>query len=524
MNIYGEENGVAASYRSGLRTWLATSIAGAFLLYYVSNVIFGRKRLPGPWLTIPFLGDTIELAISDQARMLFSRFKRYGRVFRMQLLGFEAYVVADPEALRPLLSDDGASVAMPVKTFIWLMENLNVLRSKETHRPWRKLHLAAVTGGGLKAMVPSVRKIMEDHVREWAADGRVEIFDEARLLSLDLAIFAITGVDLEGKVDIPWFKEQVSMFVRGLYGLPIVLPGSRVAKALAAKKRLLDTLMLLMRERHEAFYAEWEAAGKDADKIASKMMESGEHISLNKVQMMGFHSTGGETLRDSALSVLHSVMAAADTTRFALFNTWALLAQLPAVQDKVFEEQKKVIAEFGPEIDFRAMSNIPYLDAVFKEALRLLPPSAGGFRKLTRGVTIHGVALPAGTIVWYHALLLQTLDPVLWDGDTSYDIPPYMDWRNNLEGAFQPERWLGDEAKRPRSFYVFGSGSHLCAGMNLVQMEVKLLLTLVMRRFRLELEVPDMLLRLAAQFPYLMPAKGTDGMRLVPRAEELPCS
>ncbi|GIL92804.1 hypothetical protein Vretimale_19235 [Volvox reticuliferus] len=217
-------------------------------------------------------------------------------------------------------------------------------------------------------------------------------------------------------------------------------------------------------------------------------------------------------------------MAAGDTTRFALFNTWALLAQLPAIQDKVFEEQKKVIAEFGPEIDFRALSNMPYLDAIFKEALRILPPTAGGFRKLTRDATISGVTLPAGTIVWYHALLLQILDPVLWDGDTSYDIPPYMDWKNNLEGAFQPERWLGDEAKRPRSFYVFGWGSHLCVGMNLVQMEVKLLLTLVMRRFRLELEVPDMMRRLAAQFPYVVPAKGTDGMRLVPRVQGLPWS
>ncbi|GIL61137.1 hypothetical protein Vafri_15545 [Volvox africanus] len=524
MSIYSEENGASAFSHSALLPWLATTVAGAFLLYYFSNIIFGRKRLPGPWLTIPFLGDTIELALSDYARMMFSRFKRYGRVFRMRLLGFEAYVVADPEVLRPLLSDDGATVAMPVQTFNWLMENLNVLRSKETHRPWRKLHLAAVTGGGLKAMVPLIRQIMEDHVRQWATDGRVEIFEEARLLGLDLAIFAITGINLEGKVDVTWFKEQVSMYVRGLYGLPIVLPGSKMAKALAAKRRLLNTLMPLMRERHEAFHAEWEAAGKDADKIASKMMESGDGVSLNKVQMLGFHSTGGETLRDSALSALHGIMAAADTTRFALFNTWAILAQMPAVQDKVFEEQKKVIAEFGPEIGYQAMSNMPYLDAVFKEALRVLPPSSGGFRKLTRDVTICGVTLPAGTIVWYHALLLQMLDPVLWDGDTSYDIPPYMDWRNNLEDAFQPERWLADEAKRPRNFYVFGSGSHMCPGMNLVQMEVKLLLTLVMRRFSLELEVPDMLLRLAAQFPYLIPAKGTDGMRLVPRVQGLPWS
>ncbi|EFJ44894.1 hypothetical protein VOLCADRAFT_106263 [Volvox carteri f. nagariensis] len=445
-----------------------------------------------------------------------------GRVFRMKLLGMETYVVADPEALRPLLSDDGAHFAIPIASFNWLMESLSVQNSKQTHGPWRKLHMAALTGGGLKALLPAVRRIMEDHVQQWASSGRVGIFEEARRMGLDLSIFAITGVDLEGKIDMRWFKEQMYLFLGGLYGLPFALPGTKLAKGLAAKKRLLGALMPLLKERHEAFHAEWEAAGGDPAKVAAKLMdESEEPITVHKAQMMGFHSIGAGTLRGTAMSVLHSVMAAADTTRFALFNTWALLAQLPAVQDKIYEEQQKVVSELGPELSFQALSRMPYLDAVFKEALRVLPPSSGGFRKLTRDATICGVTLPAGTLIWYHALLLQILDPVLWDGDTSVDLPPHMDWQNNLEAAFQPERWMGDETQRPRSFYVFGWGSHLCAGTNLVQMEVKLLLALVMRRFRLELEMPDMLTR-AELFPYVVPVKGTDGMRLVPREESLP--
>ena len=37
-------------------------------------------------------------------------------------------------------------------------------------------------------------------------------------------------------------------------------------------------------------------------------------------------------------------MASADTTRFALFNTWALVAQSARVQEKLYEEQQKVRA------------------------------------------------------------------------------------------------------------------------------------------------------------------------------------
>jgi cytochrome P450 len=56
-----------------------------------------------------------------------------------------------------------------------------------------------------------------------------------------------------------------------------------------------------------------------------------------------------------------------------------------------------VVAEFGPELSFQALSKMPYLDAVFKEAMRVLPASSGSFRKLIRDVRVGDVTLPTGT-------------------------------------------------------------------------------------------------------------------------------
>ncbi|GLC51530.1 hypothetical protein PLESTB_000512400 [Pleodorina starrii] len=517
-NSPGDSDG---SSSRGPLAWVATAAAGIVLLSFLVKTLLGRKRLPGPLFTVPIFGDSIELLTSDPARLLFNRFKRYGKVFRMHLLGCEAVVVADPEALRPILGNDGALFEIPVQSFRWLMGSYYVQNRKDIHTPWRKLFLNLLTGGGLKEMLPRVRKIMEEHVQQWERDGRVEIFEEARLMGLDLAIFAITGVHLEGLVDLDWFKEQMELFLGGLWGLPFALPGGKLSKGLAAKERLLEALMPLLKDRHEAFCAEFETAGRDATQMVNRLLESKEPVTVQKAQMVGFHSMGCDSLRDTAQSVLHSVMAAADTTRFSLFNCWALLAQLPRVQDKIFEEQKKVVAEYGPEVIFSALSNMPYLEATFKEALRLFPSTAGGFRKLTRDKKVGDLTLPAGTTVWVHALMLQMVDPVLWDGDTSVDLPPHMDWRNNLEAAFRPERWLGDEKQRPRNFYVFGNGAHQCAGMQLVILEVKLLLALVLRKYRLRPETPDMLRRCEV-FPFVVPARGTDGMLLVPREEPLP--
>ncbi len=73
---------------------------------------------------------------------------------------------------------------------------------------------------------------------------------------------------------------------------------------------------------------------------------------------------------------------------------------------------------------------------------------------------------PAGEMVWFHAGLLHTTDPALWDGDTAAPVAPHMDWRGGLGEAFRPERWLGS-GPRPCN-YTFGTGAHLCPGMNLV--------------------------------------------------------
>ena len=48
----------------------------------------------------------------------------------------------------------------------------------------------------------------------------------------------------------------MSMFLAGLYGLPFALPGTKLSRGLAAKERLLATLMPLLKERHETFRAE----------------------------------------------------------------------------------------------------------------------------------------------------------------------------------------------------------------------------------------------------------------------------
>lgn len=47
--------------------------------------------------------------------------------------------------------------------------------------------------------------------------------------------------------------------------------------------------------------------------------------------------------------------------------------------------------------------------------------------------------------------------------------------------------------------------------------EVKLLLAMLLRKYRLQLHTPDMLARASQMFPFVIPRRGTDRVLLEPR-------
>ncbi len=58
--------------------------------------------------------------------------------------GFQVYVVADPEALRPVLSDEAGLFTMPARAFTRLMGTCNVLDKKDVHGPWVRDYVVVV--------------------------------------------------------------------------------------------------------------------------------------------------------------------------------------------------------------------------------------------------------------------------------------------------------------------------------------------------------------------------------------------
>jgi cytochrome P450 len=112
-----------------------------------------------------------------------------------------------------------------------------------------------------------------------------------------------------------------------------------------------------------------------------------------------------------------------------------------------------------------AKTNLPYTQAVLREALRLWPPSAGLFSKQVpeQGDYLHGYYLPKGTEVGQSMMGIGRQERI-FGGDAE---------------IFRPERWIeaSSDAERFEEMQaavelVFSTGKYVCLGKQIAWMEL----------------------------------------------------
>ena len=189
-----------------------------------------------------------------------------------------------------------------------------------------------------------------------------------------------------------------------------------------------------------------------------KNPETGEHFNF-------------DFLRDIVMSFF---IAGRDTTACTLTFAIKLLAEHPSAQERLFRE---VIVAFGsdgdPECD--SVGNLPYLDAVIKESLRLYPPVPSDVKGCVDDDTLpSGHFLPAGTDVTFEPYAMGR-STELWGEDAH---------------LFNPERWLGEKIGPPEDMFkfpVFQAGPRYCLGMRMALLEAKVLTAMIVRKYVFEL-------------------------------------
>ena len=179
-------------------------------------------------------------------------------------------------------------------------------------------------------------------------------------------------------------------------------------------------------------------------------------------------------------------VAAYDTCQTALFWTLVMLSQHPRIARDVADELAKPRGHGATGID--KARNLPLLDAVVKESMRLFPPVPLQVRRAMRDTEIGGYPVPEKTRVVLSAFVTNRMP----------DIYPEPD-------RFIPGRW--DTIKPTGYEYaVFSGGPRICPGQWFGMSALKVSLATILTRYRVALE-PNVRIDYGIQ-PTLSPRAG----------------
>lgn len=413
-----------------------------------------QPRMPGP-APMPLLGARGNLLrfLADPISYMERVYGRYGTLASMtngnlaQVLGF------GPDYNRLLLSDAGRFYtifeALTARQLKQRRRGVGLLAMNgEQHKQQRRLMMPSFH----RKQVESYRDVMVAFTQQaldgWRLGQHIDVAREAGQLTLRIACQTLFGLDIADGA--PELRQLASRLLSNNQFAPqnmlfqVDLPGTPFHALLRNAERLEDAILELIR-RKRAQQAE------QIDVLALLMAARDE----NGAQLTDFELIGHTTTL---------LLAGHETTANTLCWTLLLLAQHPHILADLLDELDGVLQGAAPSVE--QLGRLRLLEQVIKESLRVLPPAAMMSRISTQAFEIGPYALPPNTFV--------TLSPYM-----THRLPELYD----APRVFRPRRWETLDPT-PYEYIPFGAGPRMCIGMSFAWMELKIVLAMLLQRFR----------------------------------------
>jgi cytochrome P450 len=423
----------------------------------------------------------------DPLPLLLSAYEEFGPIFSMRLLHSRVVFMLGPEA------NHFVTVGHP-ENFHWRESSFGDLIpllgdglltvDDDYHDRARAIMMPAFHREQIVAAVAAMAAEADAAIERLPPGQTVDIYDWMRNLAMRIAMRALLGLDPDeagkGAAAAEHFERAL-----GYYGIDFqwrLIRGPRSPwSKLISSRQVLD----------EIVFAEVKRRRADPDPGRQDI------LSL----LVGARGEGGEEFTDREVrdQLMTLMFAGHDTSTSTLTFMMHELARHPEVVARLREEQDRVLGGEPPTVD-QLEREMPYLEMVLDEVLRLYPPAWIGPRRAVREFEFGGYTVPRGAYLNYCSWASHRIPEVFPDPE-----------------AFIPERFTRErKAALPRGAYVpFGGGSRICIGKRFGQTEVKLVATMLLQRLRLD-ALPGRTMTIR-QMPTLSP-KGGLRMRVRERA------
>lgn len=431
-------------------------------------LLFNHRRRPknSPPIAsvgIPMLGNFIEFG-KNPIKFIRTCFDKYGGVYTVPMLHNNLTFLVGPEASAPFFQLNDDFMSQPeVYGFMTPVFGKGVVYDAEPKKRVQQMQNMAgsLRSRSLKVYVPKIEKETLDYISRWGDSGTINLLQALSELTILSASRCLHGDEVrEGMFeDVSRLFHDIDMGITPLSFFFPYLPTAAHKKRDEARKELGALFGKAIRMRRDS--------GKDTS----------ENTDVLQVFMDMVYKDGTKLSEDEIAGLLIALLFAGQHTS-SITSSWTMFMLLhnPRCMDIVKKEQETVLSSPRASLDFDSVGNMEYLQNCVKEVLRMHPPLIMLMRMAMQDVetTCNGTkyTIPKGDIVFTSPAASGRLPGVFKNPD-----------------AFEPERFGPERNEHkvlPFSYLGFGGGMHACMGQQFGLMQVKTIVSILVRNYTFE--------------------------------------
>ena len=416
-----------------------------------------RKVLP-PDLRggLPLVGHAVEFR-RDPVGLLARGRRQFGEIFSFPLAGKHVTVLTGPAANEAFFhaGDDQLS-AREAYQFTVPIFGKDIAYDATPAMMSEQLGLLfpALRDQRLQAYARFMAEEADRYFEQWGESGEVDLPAAMNELTVFIASRCLIGHEFRQRLSAE-FAELYHDLEGGLNLLAFFQP--RLPQP-TFKRR--DRARVRMAELISQIIAERRASGREGEDFLQTLMTA--------------RYSDGRALSDDAITGLLLTVIFAGQHTSAVLATWTgvLLLQHPRYLPPILREQHDVFSG-GRDMSLDALRRLAALERAIKEAERMRPPLVMLMRKILRDFEYREYSAPAGGLAMVSPAVSHRLPEVFHDPE-----------------RYDPDRFApGREEDRQSSYRLigFGGGKHRCIGLTFAYQQVKVIWSILLQRFELEL-------------------------------------
>jgi sterol 14-demethylase len=409
-------------------------------------------KMPGAW---PLLGHMLEFGKNPFDYMVRLR-KTLGEIGEFRMFHQKMVLMTGPEANEAFFRAPDAqldqSQAYKIMTPIF---GKGVVFDAPPHKKDQQLKMLmpVLRDKPMRGYAQVIVQEVEQMIAGWGDTGEIDLLEFMKELTIYTSSHCLLGDEFRYELNEEFAKIYHDL-EKGVNPLAFVfpyLPLPVFRRRDKARARLQELVTGIIAKR-----AQKPEKSEDAFQLLiESKYDDGSHLSAHEITGM----------------LIGTIFAGHHTTAGTAAWTLLELARRPEQLELVLNELDQHFGADG-EVTFQSLREIPVLENVIKEVLRLHPPLIFLIRKVMQDFHFKDYTVKAGKYVCTSPRVSHRIADIFPDPE-----------------KFDPDRYseARQEDAKPFSWIAFGGGKHKCSGNAFALLQLKAIFSILLRRYTFEL-------------------------------------